>query len=75
MKKFWKKYKSAILTSAVLVAGLKIGSKYHEPIQKGFDGVSSAGKATGAAVIGGAEKAYNCVTGLFSKKTTENEQV
>ena len=73
MKKFWKKYKGTILTGTALVVGLKVGSKYHESVQKGFTGVENAGKSAGEAVKSGACQAYGFVTGLFAKKTPENE--
>lgn len=73
MKKFWNKHKGAIVTGiTTLVVGLKLGSKYHESVQKGFNGVSSAGKATGKAIKTGATQTCNYVSGMFSKKTPEN---
>lgn len=69
MKKFWNKHKTAIVTGvSALVVGLKIGSKYHESVQKGFDGVGSAGKASGKAIKSGATKTCSYVSGIFAKK-------
>lgn len=76
MKKFWKKHKEAILAGVTfVVVGLKIGSKYHEPVQKGFNGVSSAGRAAGTTVKNGATQACGYVKGLFSSKSTESNEV
>ena len=75
MKKFWKKHKGAILAGVTFVVGLKIGSKYYEPVQKGFNGVSSAGKAAGTTVKNGATQACGYVKGLFSSKPAENNEV